>query len=155
MKKTIVGLDLSSVNTGWAVLDAKDGSLIDYGNLKPPKTYGQLEKIHFMYSQIKTLLTKFDICDIVIEDQFGGKNIKTLILLARISGAIIALCSESSYNITLYSPTHIKKFITGNGKSGKEDLAKVITAIYKLDRPYDDNTTDAICIAYSKYKGLK
>lgn len=142
----VLGLDLSSANSGWAIINKK-GKLMAYGNFKSKPKMSQEEKIAFMFKSFQSLLDKYKISNIAIEDQFCGKNVNTLKLLSKIAGAVIALATVHNLSIKIYPPKYAKKMFTGSGAASKEEVEQRVLELYKIEN-YDDNTTDAISIAY-------
>jgi len=103
----ILGID-PSTSTGWSLLE--DGKVIKYGIIKLEKvSIG--ERLLTVSKSIKKIIkeTKPDL--IAVEDIIMAiSGVKTLTLLARISGCIIKECYEEvGDNITLFTPSQWKK----------------------------------------------
>lgn len=167
----ILGLDLSTKNTGYAVMRLRLGDsgdlitqfnrkyenineeLVTYGNIIPSDKINHSRKLRFIYNRIKELIKEYNIRVVVIEDQYLRMNVETLKLLARVSGVAMLAAEEGRCRIVLYPAPTIKKEFTGSGKANKDDIMNMAIKRYKLDRnEIDDNTTDAIAIAYTFVK---
>lgn len=162
----ILGLDLSSVNSGYSVLglrpsDGEDlisqynaiiGSfqteLISYGNIVPNKKFNHAAKLQFIYENVKGLIERFDIKVVVMEDQHFRANVDTLKLLARIGGVAMLAAQQSGCQIYLYPAPTIKKSFTGDGKAHKEDMIKTAVEKFNVEN-IDDNVADSIGVAYT------
>lgn len=144
----VLGLDLSSVNSGYSILD--NLSLIAFGSIKPPASASHDEKLLFIYNAINILFNTYQITEVAIEDQHFAKNISTLKLLVRISG-VAMLCAQQHRAITaLYPATTIKLNFTGNGKADKKMMVARAIDIYNLEKgQIDDNIADAIATSYT------
>ena len=100
MNKYIVGLDLSTKCSGYALFNF-EGNLIDFQKIKPKTTLSTLGKIDSILNGLYLLLSKNSdyIKKIVIEDIYlgyfrGANQVKGFATLARLSGAVIAdICS--------------------------------------------------------------
>jgi crossover junction endodeoxyribonuclease RuvC len=173
----VLGLDLSSVNTGYAVLDLQQpggvdsatedlisnyqsvvlgetnspAQLIDYGSIIPNKKFSHSEKLKFIYDSISQILEKYPSITIVaLEDQHFRNNANTLKLLARISGVAMLAAEQHGCEIALYPAATVKKGFTGNGKAEKEDMISAVLVKFGLELT-DDNIADAIGVAYTYF----
>lgn len=145
----ILGLDLSSVNSGYSVMD--DGtSLVAFGSIIPDKKFSQSEKIKFIYEHISCIFDTYSITEVVIEDQHLRNNVNTLKLLSRIAGVAILCASQHGAEIFFYQPSVIKLCFAGTGKAKKNDMMDKAIEIYKLQqKDIDDNIADAIGCSYT------
>jgi crossover junction endodeoxyribonuclease RuvC len=148
MGKMILGLDLSSVNSGYSIFDGD--TLVSYGSIIPKKTMNHSEKLAFIYDRIDELFQRFNITEVSIEDQHLRLNVDTLKLLSRIGG-IAMLCAEKhGASISLYPAPTIKHTFTGDGKAEKEDMILKAMEQYGIMRcMIDDNIADAIGCGYT------
>ncbi len=167
----ILGLDLSSVATGFSVMryisddstqykgfttslpEPKGGSgieLITYGCIRPPKIFSSSGKIEFIYDNIQDVLKEYPICTVAIEDQYFKLNAKTLKLLSNICGVAMLAAQQAKCEIAIYEATKTKKFFTGDGRASKKDMINMAMAMFKIeDGVIDDNIADAIAVAYT------
>lgn len=151
----ILGLDLSSSNSGYALLSLEGDKLISYGSIIPGKKMSHCEKLMFIYDAIDNLFKEFDVKEVSIEDQLFRRNISTLKLLSRIGGVAMLCSTQHGASVFLYPATTIKHSFTGNGKADKEDMILKAKTLYKIDG-IDDNIADAIgcCYTHSQLKGI-
>ena len=144
----ILGIDLSSANTGWAILD--EDNLIKFGSIIPPDDT-LANKILHIHNELKAIFDENDITNVALEDQFLGPNVNTLKVLSRICGSIMLTAIQYEKEITFFPPKTIKMHFSGTGKATKKimmDRAKELYGIKKLN----DNEADAIAIAYTYHK---
>jgi len=144
----VLGLDISQTSTGVAVLS--DGPLVVYHtNLNFDKKKRLGDNLMMFSELIKSIVELHGPFDyIVIEDVFFGKNIKTLKILARYSGAAILACRlhSSSSKLYLLMPATIRSAIFPGTKVDKDDIYKYICTKHKLTNVSND-VTDAIAAA--------
>jgi crossover junction endodeoxyribonuclease RuvC len=145
----ILGLDLSSADTGYAIIDK--GELVDFGSIQPPKKLDQAQKIEYIYSNVLLLLDKFPIKKIIIEDQFIGAGRQTAIFLVRISGAIFLIAAQHDIPLKVVAPTHVKSVFTGTGKADKAMMLYKANTIYNLNIT-NENIADAIGVATTGWR---
>ena len=145
----ILGIDPGTRNCGYAIVE-KNGStikLIEAGLIKI-KTKILQEQIVEMTEGFDLIFSKHEIDEGSIEDMFYAFNPKTVIKLAQFRGAISLKILQKFGNFAEYTPLQVKKAVTGNGKSTKEQVAfmvKRLLGIKKEIKPLD--ITDAIAIA--------
>jgi Holliday junction resolvasome RuvABC endonuclease subunit len=95
----ILGLDVSTSSTGWAVLD-KDGNYIDMGNFKLTKYDDVFEKADVVKKGLQDLKSKYSIDMISIEEPLqsfrrGFSSAHVLLTLARFNGIVSWLAYET------------------------------------------------------------
>ena len=140
----ILALDLSTVDTGFAIYD--NSELMLYGSLSYndknlyDRTFRTINKIHEM------IITE-EIDEVVFEDSFSGTNKQVVVKLNRLAGGVIFVAQSLSTPFVTYPPRSIKKAFTGNGNAKKEDMIKQVKELLKLDI-YNDNICDAIALGY-------
>lgn len=152
----ILGIDPGTRNCGYAIVE-KNGStikLIEAGLIKI-KTKILQEQIVEMTEGFDLIFSKHEIDEVSIEDMFYAFNPKTVIKLAQFRGAISLKILQKFGNFAEYTPLQIKKAVTGNGKSTKEQVAfmvKRLLGVKKEIKPLD--ITDAIAIALTHAQRL-
>src|SRR6185312_6903944 len=67
----------------------------------------------------------------VIEDQFVGPNPQTSLFLARARGVTMLACHHAGIPVILYTPSEIKKAMTGKGNAKKELVQQAAVEQYK------------------------
>ena len=145
----ILGIDPGTRNCGYAIVE-KNGSTIKHieAALIKIKTKILQEQIVEMTEGFDLIFSKHEIDEVSIEDMFYAFNPKTVIKLAQFRGAISLKILQKFGNFAEYTPLQVKKAVTGNGKSTKEQVAfmvKRLLGIKKEIKPLD--ITDAIAIA--------
>jgi len=156
----ILGFDISTVATGWAVIE--DGKLIKKGTIRP---IDELKHIHgtkkaaqeamrdevarfaYIVKRASEVIdrTKPDV--LVVEDSFMKLNASVLRLLARLSGGVlghwIGHCTGPAY-IVMASSARAKVGCKGNSK--KFEVIEFLRREHGLIIE-DDNEADAVVLA--------
>jgi len=152
----VLGLDISSSSTGWAVL--KHGRFynrkgIDYGMIKPPKKLELSEKLVYFRTELIHLLETIQPDIAVTEDVFFFKNPKTLKLLSKFHGvAAEAVRDTIDFPIGVHTVKAIRSVI---GTQGKEETFSEIVEKFKLvgwEFSKLNDVTDAIAVALYGHK---
>ena len=150
----ILGIDPGTRNLGYCILELSSEKyiLVEAGILKFKKNILK-EQILEMSAGIDAIVETHKIDEVAIEDIFFAHNPKTVLKLAQFRGALTFKILLSLGN---YTPLQVKKAITGNGKSTKEQVAFMVRRLLKIKKeikPYD--ITDAMAIAITHAQRVK
>jgi len=153
----ILGIDPGTRNLGYCVLElgGENYSLVEAGILKFKKNILK-EQILELVKGMDVILAQHSIDEVAIEDIFYAHNPKTVLKLAQFRGALSLKILLSVGNYEEYTPLQVKKAITGNGKSTKEQVAFMVKRLLKIKKeikPYD--ITDAMAIAITHAQRVK
>ncbi|SFN18632.1 Holliday junction resolvase [Peptostreptococcus anaerobius] len=140
-------------STGWCVIE--DFKVISYGkiNTSPKDFTTEDERINYIVDKIESVMD--NITFVGIENQFISNRTSTIMVLRKLLGATMRMITQKGICVEYLAPTSVKKIITGNGRAGKEKVAKYIQDNYIDIGEYSDkagnNKTsdiyDAISIA--------
>lgn len=123
-------LDLSLKCSGWAKF-TKDGKLTKKGRIIPAKDLDNCSKIHYIAVKIRGFLTGID--NVIIEDLYVGKNPKSVIWLARLSGAVATEWVDHKYKVPIfYTASRARNLVGINGRAQKAEIQVFILDKYKF-----------------------
>ena len=110
------------------------------------------ERLLAIGEEIGRILDEFEPEIVALETLFVTKNQKTAMRVAEARGIIIYEASKRGLEIREYGPMEIKTAITGNGRSDKVMMTKMVKIL--IDMPTDkggkkalDDEFDAIAVA--------
>jgi crossover junction endodeoxyribonuclease RuvC len=94
---------------------------------------------------------------LAIENLFITKNQKTAMRVSEARGIIIYECKKNGIEIFEYTPMQIKMAITGDGRSDKTRIIKMIEIIAKTqkNKKAQDDEYDAIAVALTHSAYIK
>lgn len=148
----VIGIDPGSISTGYSVI--KDNNLIDYGMFKP-KGKDLSTRLGIIFTSFTSLILKYKPDVVVIESQFVGMK-NSILSLAKSQGVILACCGVHNIKVVSYTPTQIKKAVTGKGNSKKQEVMlatkNYFTSLNSLEfiekgKNKNDDLFDSIAIA--------
>jgi len=155
----ILGFDPGTINCGYAIIEnvnsnkgLKKPKLVEAGLIKI-KSRNLQEQILEFTEAFDLIIKSHDIDEIAMEDMFYAHNPKTVIKLAQFRGAMSLKILLELGNFSEYTPLQVKKAVTGNGKSTKEQVAfmvKRLLGIKQEIKPLD--ITDAIAVALTHFQ---
>ncbi len=145
----ILGIDPGTRNLGYSIIELKNSkiALVEAGLLKF-KTTELKEQIRELSDGIEAIIKNHNIDEVAIESIFFAHNPKTIIKLAQFRGALCLKILLTIGKYEEYTPLQVKRAITGNGKSSKEQVAFMVRrllGIKKEIKPFD--ITDAMAVA--------
>lgn len=148
----ILGIDPGTVKIGYSILDTKNGpKVLDYG-LISIKSKDKTERLAEIAKNIRSIIPKWQVNALSIEELFFFKNAKTVISVAEARGAIILTAVEAGLKVYEYTPLEVKQRVTGFGRADKKQVEKMVRILTKLETPrLADDVTDAIAIALAAY----
>jgi crossover junction endodeoxyribonuclease RuvC len=148
----ILGIDPSSVATGYGILESRQGDdslVLAYGAIKPPRKAALPDRLLEIKNGLEGLISAFTPDEVAIENPFFGLNIKTAITLGQVRGAVLVAVAGAGTPLFEYSPLEIKKAVTGYGQAEKAQVGIMIRALLRVD---DDNmeedAADALACAF-------
>ena len=139
----VLALDLSTVDTGFAIYEEKD--LILWGSLSYKGDV--YDRIFKTVNAVHEMIIKDEIDEIIFEDSFAGVNKQVVVKLNRLAGGIIFIAQTLSTPFRTYAPREIKKTFVGNGNASKQDVIDKVNSIYGLNID-NDNICDAIALGH-------
>ena len=149
-EKIILGIDPGTTIMGFGLIKVKDKkmSLILMNELNLTKYKDHYLKLKLIFERTISLIESYNPDEIAIEAPFFGKNIKSMLKLGRAQGVAMAAGLTREIPIQEYSPKKIKMSITGNGNASKEQVAKMLQSLLKIEKlPKNLDSTDGLAAA--------
>lgn len=150
MSVRILGIDPGSRVTGFGIIDVQGETLthVAHGvielDTKEQDFHGRLAELQ---QAIFELQEKYQARESVIEKIFLGKNADSAFKLGHARGVVIAELACSGCRIFEYATRSVKKGITGNGGSSKEDVQFVLKQLLGLKQVSRIDASDALAMA--------
>jgi crossover junction endodeoxyribonuclease RuvC len=154
-----LGIDPGLNRTGYALLvrTPRGPHLQEAGVIRSTQKRSLAERVHEIGEGIAEVLDEFKPELLAIEQVFSlGKNPKSAILMAHARGAILLTAAQRNVPIVHFTPTQVKRLLTGSGKASKEQIQHAVRNELGLDRilePHD--VSDASAVALCLYHTVK
>jgi crossover junction endodeoxyribonuclease RuvC len=150
-----LGIDPGLNRTGYALLEwSQTGPIMCEGGLvRSTKKLSLAERVHEIGSGLREIIEQYQPQVMAIEQVFSTvKYPKTALLMAHARGAILMTAADRSIPVVHYTPTQIKRLLTGSGKASKEQVQHAIKNELGLDRILEPNdVADAFAVALCHY----
>jgi crossover junction endodeoxyribonuclease RuvC len=147
---TILGVDPSTVATGWGILDgdARRPRAVDSGVIRPHPDLRWEEKLRAVHEEMLAVVDRTSPDLLVIESTFLYRNVRTALLLGQIRGVILLAASLRRLEVAEYSASEIKRAIVGNGAAEKSQVAHMMVRLLGLRSAPTHDETDALAAAW-------
>lgn len=170
----ILGIDAATKKTGYGIIDAETGALVDYGLIKTSSDDVR-DRMKEIYFKLKEIIQRNDIKVVVVEDipVNNHSNLKTGKDLSILHGVILGVCFEQCLPWVVYAPSSWRSVVgtyDGTREGTKREIQKQVAVdkvnkLYNLNLHYfvrdtkenqsDDDKAEAILIARSFYLNEK
>jgi Holliday junction resolvasome RuvABC endonuclease subunit len=167
----ILGADISSVNSGWCVIDA--GKIVETGEINPvtrlQPAYGtkaktkesidQQDILKVIANDLSVIISRLNVDFFVIEDCFLKANPKTHQLLSRLSGAALwEWLRDGRVKALIIAPSSARRLVgfysKNKGAVLKADLVKFVNYRWNAGVTSHDRA-DAIVLAMAGWEKVK
>ncbi len=146
----ILGIDPGTNFMGYGVIESDGSKLrnIAIGILDLHKIEDKYLKLKMIFDRVTGLCNSYKPDELAIEAQFYEKNAQSMLKLGRAQGVAIAAAVNYGVKIFEYEPRKIKLAVTGYGNATKEQVARMLIGMLKLEEVPDKfDATDALAVA--------
>lgn len=143
----ILGIDPGTAITGWGVIKDENGRLlvVDFGCIRPKPSMKLSERYLILFEGVKELIEKFHPTALAIETQFMQKNFQSAMKLGMARGVIILAATLQKLPVFEYTPTQIKRSVTGRGQASKFQVQSMMASLLNLSSlPEPEDAADAL-----------
>lgn len=147
----ILGIDPGLTRCGVAVIEAspgRTGTVLHVDVIRSQPELDTIERISSLAEAMEGILKKYPIEAVALERVFAQANVKSVMGVAQISGVILYLTHKQQLPISLYTPTQVKKAVTGHGRATKQQVSSMVMKLFHLaEMPKPADAADALAIA--------
>lgn len=155
----MLGIDPGLNRTGYAILErsARSPVLREGGVIRTTVGLSLAERVVEIGRGLREVIEEFKPDVLAIEQVFStAKYPKTAILMAHARGAILFAAADVGIPIIHYTPTQIKRLLTGSGHATKEQIQHAIRHELKLETVLEPNdVADAFAVALCHYHSVR
>ena len=154
MRQIILGIDPGSRITGYGLIwiEGSKQGCIEHGTIRTISENFS-DRLHEIYSQLKTIIQTYQPSEAAIEQVFVQKNVQSALKLGQARGAaIVAMASEGLF-VAEYSAREIKQATVGYGAASKEQMQHMVSSLLQLKSTPPSDAADALAIALCHANG--
>jgi crossover junction endodeoxyribonuclease RuvC len=149
-ERIILGIDPGTAVMGYGLVKeiGSRTELISLGVVRMEHLDNHALKLQHIFEKTTSLIEQYHPDCLAVEAPFYGKNIQVMLKLGRAQGVAMAAALARNLPIFEYSPRKIKQSITGNGNSGKEQVAAMLKTLLNFtETPEFLDATDGLAVA--------
>ena len=148
---SILGVDPGLTATGYGIMDAGPPRLrlIAAGAIRPVRSQPLAERLGCIHASLSQLIIRYHPETVVLEKLFTHHaHVTTAALMAHARGVACLAAQEHGLPLAEYSPTHVKKSLTGNGAASKDQVARMVGQwLQHTDPSWSADAPDALALA--------
>lgn len=146
----ILGLDPGLARVGYALViaDRRRPRLVAYGTLTTAAGRDPALRLIALARALRRLLKRTRPTRVAFERLFFRKNVTTAMAVSEARGVLRLVCAEAHVPDSEFTPTEVKRAVTGTGAADKLAVAKMVRLLLRLPAPIrSDDAADAAAVA--------
>ena len=152
----VLGIDPGLSTLGYGLLEARGHSLraVAAGAIRTEAGRPIGDRLAELYADLDALLKDHKPDVAAIEQVFVNRNLQTATSVGRASGVVLLALAQHGIPVTEYSPSAVKRALTGYGNADKMQMKKVVAMRLGLaELPSPADAADALAIALCHLQG--
>jgi crossover junction endodeoxyribonuclease RuvC len=145
----IIGIDPGLNRTGWGVVLSKgyDIGLLSSGVINIKADYPLPVRLKLLSEKISEVISLYAPEAAAVEEIFVNTNNASSLKLAYARGVALFTLANCEISVAEYSPTQVKKALTGNGRADKEQVMAMVKRIIPAFSGVSKDASDALAVA--------
>lgn len=146
----VMGIDPGLSRCGYGVVRQKGRATeaVAAGIIRTDKDDPVPQRLHELQSELVELLGEYQPDAVAIEQVLFQVNVRTAMGVGQASGVAMAAAAGAGAAVFEYSPTQIKKAVTGWGAADKDQMGQMVQTLLRLPQPLKPvDAADAIAVA--------
>jgi len=148
--RLILGIDPGYGRMGFGVIyvEGPNIELVDYGVATTTSGDTFENRLLHLGNDLHELFVHHQPHVVAIEKLFFGKSSTTAMKVAHARGVALLMAAQSGSPVFEFTPSQIKKAVTGDGKATKAAMQKMVKQLLGLPKiPKPDDAADALAVA--------
>jgi len=145
----VLGIDPGSRHTGYGVVESKGGrlKLLACGTLSPGEGLPIASRLAAIDRGLREVVTRLAPEAASVEEVYHAVNARSALVLGQARGVAMVAAASASIEVFEYSASEIKRAVSGSGRAGKEQVARMVAMLLGVEAPGDEHACDAIAAA--------
>ncbi len=146
----VLGIDPGLANTGYGVIAQRQGRLValDGGTIQTRSGIPIERRLTDIHRAIDALLAEHEPDGVALEELYFGQNVRTAFAVGQARGVVMLAAGQRGVRCESYTPQAVKGAVCGNGRAGKEQVARMVQTLLALPAPpSSDHAADALAVA--------
>lgn len=144
----ILGIDPGSVVTGFGVVEfsGSHAAYLDSGTIRTGRK-DLASRLKIIFEDVSEVVNRYRPDALAIEEVFVHQNVATALKLGQARGAAILAAAVQGIAVFEYTPTQIKKSVTGRGHASKEQVQHMVKILLCLAHKPPSDAADALAVS--------
>lgn len=147
----VMGIDPGLTRCGLSVVQAGRGRSvlpIAVGVVRTPASDSLTSRLLRLSNAVEEWMDEYRPDVVALERVFERSNVSTVMNTAHASGVLMLAAAKRGMDVHMYTPSEVKKAITGNGRADKPQMTTMVTRILGLgEPPKPADAADALALA--------
>ena len=147
----VMGIDPGLTRCGLSVVQAGRGRQvlpIAVGVVRTPSGDDLTDRLLGLSEGVNQWMDDYQPEVVAIERIFERSNVSTVMHTAHAVGVLVLAAAQRGIPVHMYTPSEVKKAISGNGRADKKQMTAMITRILGLSEPPQPaDAADALALA--------
>jgi crossover junction endodeoxyribonuclease RuvC len=146
----VLGIDPGLANTGYGVVALRDGRLtaLDGGVIATSAGVARERRLSDIHGEVEALISTHEPDSVALEELYFGQNVRTAFAVGHARGVVMLAAGQRGLPCAGYTPQQVKGSVCGNGRAGKDQVARMVKALLGLaEEPRPDHAADALAVA--------
>lgn len=147
----VMGIDPGLTRCGLSVVQSSRGRAIipvSVGVVRTPSSAELGERLLRLSTAVNEWMDDYKPDVVAIERLFERGNVSTVMQTAHAVGVMVLAAAQRDIPVQMYTPSEVKKAISGNGRADKRQMTIMITRILGLSEPPKPaDAADALALA--------
>lgn len=146
-----MGIDPGLTRCGLSVVQAGAGRAVlpvSVGVVRTPSSQPLAKRLLRLSVAVREWMEDYKPDVVAIERVFERGEVSTVMQTAHAVGVLVLAAAERDLEVHMYTPSEVKKAISGNGRADKKQMTAMITRILGLsEAPKPADAADALALA--------
>lgn len=147
----VMGIDPGLTRCGLSVVQAGRGREVlpvAVGVVRTPVGEDLAQRLLRLSDAVNEWMDDYRPDVVAVERVFERGNVSTVIHTAHASGVLVLAAAQRGIPVHTYTPSEVKKAVSGNGRADKRQMTSMITRILGLaEPPKPADAADALALA--------
>lgn len=147
----VMGIDPGLTRCGLSVVQAGRGRAvipIAVGVVRTPSDKELGERLQRLSVAVREWMDDYQPQVVALERVFERGEVSTVMQTAHAVGVLVLAAAERGIPVHMYTPSEVKKAVSGNGRADKKQMTAMITRILGLsEAPKPADAADALALA--------
>lgn len=132
----ILGIDPGSGRMGWGVIETEEESVtyLGHGCVVTEQIDAMPVRLLSLHRDLRAVIKQYEPECMVVEQLFFGINARTAMAVSQARGVVMLACAEVKTPFFEYTPIAVKHLLSGNGKTDKKEMQKIVRRLLSKDK---------------------